>query len=94
MDYIYKNIQEYNPNKKRKILTFFDDVITDMLSNKKLNPIVTESFVKGRKRNISPTKHFLQDLILMCKKILDWILCTILPWKLKKKREHQKIGLN
>ena len=42
MDYIYKNIQEYNPNKKRKILTFFDDVITDMLSNKKLTPIVTE----------------------------------------------------
>ena len=94
MDYIYKKIQEYNPNKKRKILTFFDDVITDMLSNKKLNPIVTESFVKGRKRNISSKKHFLHDLILMCRKILDWILCTILPWKLKKKREHQKIGLN
>ena len=40
----YKNIEEYNPNKKRKILTVFDDVIADILSNKKLNPIVTELF--------------------------------------------------
>ena len=33
---IYKNIEEYNPNKKRKILIVFDDMIADMLSNKKL----------------------------------------------------------
>ena len=36
---IYKNIEQYNPNKKRKILIIFDDVIADILSNKKLNPI-------------------------------------------------------
>ena len=42
MDNIYKNIVEYNPNKKRKILIVFDDMIADMLSNKKLNPTVTE----------------------------------------------------
>ena len=53
MDDIYKNIEEYNPNKKRKILIVFDDMIADMLSNKKLNPIVTESFIRGRKLNIS-----------------------------------------
>ena len=41
MDDIYKNIEECNPNKKRKILIAFDDVIADMLSNKKLNPTVT-----------------------------------------------------
>ena len=41
MDDVYKNIEEYNPNKKRKKLIVFDDMITDMLSNKKLNPIVT-----------------------------------------------------
>ena len=35
MDDIYKNIEEYNPNKRRKILIAFDDMITDMLSNKK-----------------------------------------------------------
>ena len=38
---IYKNIDDYNPNKKRKILIVFDDLIADMLSNKKINPIVT-----------------------------------------------------
>ena len=52
MDDIYKNIEEYNPNKKRKILIFFDDMIADMLSNKKRYPIVTELFIKGGKLNI------------------------------------------
>ena len=41
MDNIYKNIEEYNPNKKRKILIVFDDMIAHMLSNKNVNPIVT-----------------------------------------------------
>ena len=50
---IYKNIKEYNPNKKRKILIVSDDMIADMLSNKKLNLIVTELFTRGRKLNIS-----------------------------------------
>ena len=44
MDDIYKNIEEYNPNKKRKILILLDDMIPDMLHNKKLNPIVTQFF--------------------------------------------------
>ena len=39
---IYKNIEEYNPNKKHNILVVFDDMIAAMLSNKKLNPILTE----------------------------------------------------
>ena len=49
MNNIYKNIKEYNPYKKRKILIVFDDMITDLLSNKKLNPIVNELFIRGRK---------------------------------------------
>ena len=53
MDDIYKNIEEYNRNKKRKILILFDDMIADMLSNKKLDPIITELFIRGRKLNIS-----------------------------------------
>ena len=48
-----KNIEDYNPNKKRKILIVFDDMIADMINNKKLNPAVTESFIRGRKLNIS-----------------------------------------
>ena len=53
MDNIYKNIEEYNLGKKRKILILFDDMIVDMLSNKKRNPIKTELFIRGRKINIS-----------------------------------------
>ena len=52
MDDIYKNIEEYNPNKKRTILINFDDMVADMFSNKKNNAIVTKLFVRGRKLNI------------------------------------------
>ena len=51
MDDIYKNIKEYNPNKKRKIIIVFDEMIADMLNTEKLNPIVTELFIRGRKKN-------------------------------------------
>ena len=41
MDDVSANIKEYNPNKERKILVVFDDMIDDMLSNRKYNPMVT-----------------------------------------------------
>ena len=50
---VYKNIEDYNPGKKHKASTVFDDMIADMINNKKLNPIVTELFIRGRKLNIS-----------------------------------------
>ena len=50
---IYKNIEDYKPNEKRKILIAFDDMIADILSNKKLNPIATELCIRGRKLKIS-----------------------------------------
>ena len=53
MDDIYKNIEEYNPNKNKKLLIVFDDMIADMLSNKKLNPVVIELFIGEEKLNIS-----------------------------------------
>ena len=49
MDDIYKSVDEYSPNKKRKILILFDDLIADMLSKKKLSLIVTELFIRGTK---------------------------------------------
>ena len=51
MDNIYKNIEEHNPNKKRKIFIVFDYMIADMQSYL-CNPIVTELFIRGRKVNI------------------------------------------
>ena len=53
MEDVYKNIENYNPGKKRKTLIVFDDVIADMINNKKLNPVVTELSIRGRKLNIS-----------------------------------------
>ena len=49
---VYKNIDDYNPDKENKILTVFDDMIADMIHNKKLNSIVTKLFIRGRKLDI------------------------------------------
>ena len=68
MDDIYKNIEEHNPNKERKMLIVFHGLISDML-NKKLNPIVDELVITGRKLNISPI--LLHNPILLYQKILD-----------------------
>ena len=53
MHNVYKNIDNYNPDKENKILIVFDDMIADMINNKKLNSIVTELFIRCRKLNIS-----------------------------------------
>ena len=52
MQNVYKNIDEYNPGKKCKMLIVFDDIIADMINNKKRNSIVTE--LKNKQKN----KHF------------------------------------
>ena len=49
MQDVYKNIDEYNVDKERKMLKVFDDMIPDMINNKKLNSIVIELFIRGRK---------------------------------------------
>ena len=51
MQDVYKNIEEYNLGKKRKVLIVFDGMIADITNNKKFNktPIVTELFIRGRK---------------------------------------------
>ena len=51
--HVFKNTDHYNPDKENEILIVFDDMIADMINNKKLNSIVTELFIRGRKLNIS-----------------------------------------
>ena len=53
IDNVYEKLEDYNPTKKRIVLIVFDDIMTDMESNKKLSPIVTELFLRGRNCNIS-----------------------------------------
>ena len=50
---VYENIEKYNTRKKHKVLIVFDDMIADMVSNKKLNSVVTELFIRSKKLNIS-----------------------------------------
>ena len=60
---VCRSINYYNPDKENKILTVFDNMIADMIRNKKLNSIVTELFIRGRKLNISLAllpNHFLK----------------------------------
>ena len=53
MDDVYENIDDYNPSRKRKLLTVFDDMIADIKSNKKFQAIIEELFIRCRKINIS-----------------------------------------
>ena len=53
MQDVYKNIEEYDLGKKRKILIVFDGMIFDTIINKKLNSIGTVLFIRGRKLSIS-----------------------------------------
>ena len=88
---IYKNIEEHNLNKKRKILIVLDNRIADMLSNKKLNPVVTELFIKGGKLNIDLVfiilSHFFEENIRL--NSTHYFIMNI-----PNKRELQQIALN
>ena len=67
MQDVYKNIGDYNTKKTRKVLIVFDDTIADMINNKKLNQIVTELFIRGKKLNIS----IVFVTRVKCQKMLD-----------------------
>ena len=49
----YNSIERCNPGKEIKVLAVFHEMIDDIISNKKLHPVATELFIKGRKLNIS-----------------------------------------
>ena len=89
---VYKNIDHYNPYKENKILIAFDDVIADMINNKRLNSKVTELFIRGRKLNISLV--FITQSYFKVPK--DVILNTthFFIMKISNKRELQQIAIN
>ena len=89
---VYKNIDEYNLGKKRKILIVFDDMIADMINNKKLNSIVTELFIRGRKLNISVV--FITQSYFKVPKDVRLNFNHLFIMKIPNKREFQQIMLN
>ena len=89
---VYKNIENYNPGKKRKILIVFDDMIADIINNKKLNPAVTELFIRGRKLNISIV--FITQSYFIAPKDVRLSSTHFFITKIPNKRELQQIALN
>ena len=89
---VYKNIEDYNPIKKRKILIVFDDMIADMINNKKLNPVVTELFIRGRKINISIV--FITQSYFKVPKDVRLNSTYFFIMKIPNKRELKQIALN
>ena len=89
---VYKNIDEYNPDKENKILIVFDDMIADMIHNKKLNSIVTELFIRGRKLNISLV--FITQSYFKVPKDVRLNPNHFFITKIPNKRELQQIALN
>ena len=92
MQNIYKNIEDYNLGKKRKILISSDDMIADMINNKKLNPIVTELFIRGRKLNISIV--FITQSCFKVPKDVRLNSRHFFIMKILNKKELQQIALN
>ena len=89
---VYKNIDEYNTDKERKILIVFDDIIADMINDKKLNSLVTELFIRGRKLNISLA--FIMQSYFKVPKDVRLNSTHFFIVKIPNKRELQQIALN
>ena len=89
---VYKKIKDYNPDKKRKVLIVFDDMIADIINNKKLNPIVTELFIRGRKLDISIV--FITQSYIKVTKDVRLNSTHFFIMKISNKRELQQITLN
>ena len=89
---VYKNIDDYNPDKENEILIVFDDMIADMIPNKKLNSIVTELFIRGRKLNISIV--FLTQSYFKVPKDVRLNTTHFLIAKIPNNRELQQIAIN
>ena len=92
MDDIYKTIEKYNPNKERKIFVIFDDMIADILSNKKLKPLVTELFIRGRNIIFIFLIFIIRYPTLLYKKNIRLSFTHYFNMKIPKKRELQQIA--
>ena len=89
---VYKNIDEYNPYKENKILLVFDDMIADMIHNKKLNSIVTKLLIRGKKLNISLV--FITQSFFKVPKDVRLNTSHFFITKIPNKRELQQISIN
>ena len=87
-----KNIDDYNPTRKRKILIAFDDIIADIMTNKRFQAIIKELFTRSRKLNISLV--FIKQFYFSVPKEVSLNSTHCLIMKIYNKRELQQIAIN
>ena len=85
MEDVYEYIDQYNPSRKRKILIALDDIIADIMSNKKFQTIIKELFIRCRKVNISLV--FMTQSYVSVPKDVRLNLTRYLIMKINNKRE-------
>ena len=92
MDDIFKNIEDYNKKRKRKVSIVFYDVISHVMSDKKAQQILKELFIRCRKLNISLC-FLTQSYFSVPKDVrLNCTHCVI--FRISDKRELQTIAIN
>ena len=92
MNSVYKNIDNYNPNRKRKILIVFDDMISDIMTNKKFQSIIEDLFIRCKKPNISLV--FITQSYFSVPKDVRLNTIHYLFMKINNERELQTIAIN
>ena len=92
MDDIYEDIDDYNPNRKRKILIVFDDLIADIATNKKVRATIEELFIRCRKLNISLV--FITQSYFSVPKDVRLNSTHYLIMKMNNKKELRNIAFN
>ena len=92
MDVAYDNIYDYNPKRKQKIVVLFDDMIADIMTNKKFQAIITELFI--RCRNLSISLIFMTQSYFSVPKEVQLNSAHYLIMKIHNKRELQQIAVD
>ena len=92
MEEVYENIGNYNPKRKRKILIVFDDMIADIMTNKKFQSLIKELFIRCRKINISLV--FITQSYFSVPKDVRLNSTHYLIMKINNRRELQNIAIN
>ena len=89
---VYEDIDLYNPNRKKKVLIAFDDMIADIMTNKKFQSIIKELFIRCREINISLV--FVTQSYFSLPKDVRLNSTHYLIMKINNKRELQNIAIN
>ena len=92
MDDVYESINDYNPNRRRKILIVFDDMIADIMTNKKFQAIINELFIRCRKITISLV--FITESYFSVPKDVRLNSTHYFIMNINNKRELQNIAIN